>query len=386
VGEYVNGYVDFIGVGTVPSYGLKKGIVVDIESTVSSIKQAVKEAEAMANVVIGAVHVGIAGAHISSIQSHGVIPIKDNEISQKDIDKVIDAAQAVAIPMDREILHIVPIEYIVDGQDGIRDPRGMSGVRLEANVHIITGAVAAAQNLIKCCQKSGLDVLEIVLQPIASAEAVLTEDEKELGVGLIDIGGGTTDVALVKGGSVIHSAILGIGGNNFTHDISVGLRTPANEAERIKKEHGCVMVNLVDREKEVQVVYAGGRPPKSIPAYYLSEILQPRAEEIFEIIKMGLKRNNFHELIASGLVLTGGSAVMPGMIPLAESLLELPVRLGRPNVGGPIKSAINNPEFATSVGMVLHGAKQVSNVDKFKKGNVFKTIYKKMKSWFKGIF
>ncbi|RMD52516.1 MAG: cell division protein FtsA, partial [Nitrospirae bacterium] len=356
-----------------------------IEDTVNSIQKAIREAEEMANVEIGTVHVSIAGSHINSFRSHGVIPIKDDEISQKDIDKVIDAAQAVAIPFDREVLHILPIDYIVDGQDGIKDPRGMSGVRLETQVHIVTGAVAAVQNLIKCCQKSGLEVVDIVLQPIASAEAVLTEDEKDLGVGLIDIGGGTTDIALFKGGAIYHTAILGLGGSNFTHDIAVCLRTPSEEAERLKREYGCVLKNLVDPEKEIEVVYTGGRPPRNIPAHYLSEILQPRAEELFELIKMELTKDGYIEQIASGVVLTGGSSLMPGIVHLAESILGIPVRIGSPMCDGPLKSKLNSPEYATGVGMVIYGAKNESIGERFTKGNIFSKIFKKMKFWVKGI-
>jgi cell division protein FtsA len=384
VGEILDGEVQIIGMGTAPSYGLRKGVVVNIESTVESIRKAIKEAENTAGVQIGSVVVGIAGGHISSFQSHGVIPVKDTEITQKDIDRVIDAAQAVAIPFDREVLHILPVDYIVDGQDGIKDPRGMHGIRLESKVHIVTGAVTSVQNLVKCCQRQSLDVQDIVLEPLASAEAILTSDEKDLGAGIIDIGGGTTDIALFSGGTIRHSSIIGLGGNNFTHDIAVGLRTPSFDAEKIKVDHGCVLGSILKQDEEIEVTYTGGRPSRMIPRHYLAEILQPRAEELFEIIKMEIRKNNYHHLIASGMVLTGGSSQMAGIAQLAESMLELPVRTGQPFTKGPIKDVVNSPEFSTGVGLVIYGAHEMKKSERFIKGNLFKKIFTRMKSWVSG--
>jgi cell division protein FtsA len=384
VGEITDSGIEIIGLGTVPSHGLRKGVVVNIESTVESIRTAIKEAENSAGVEIGSVVVGIAGGHISSFQSHGVIPVKDTEITQKDIDRVIDAAQAVAIPFDREVLHILPVDYIVDGQDGIKDPRGMHGIRLESKVHIVTGAVTSVQNLVKCCQKQGLDVQDIVLEPLASAEAILTSDEKDLGVGIIDVGGGTTDIAIFNGGTIRHSSIISLGGNNFTHDIAVGLRTPTYDAEKIKIDNGCVLTSILQPEEQIEVTYTGGRPSRMIPRHYLAEILQPRAEELFELVKMEIRKNNHHHLIASGIVLTGGSSKMHGMAQLAENMLDLPVRTGMPVIKGPLKDIINGPEFSTGVGLVIYGANELKINERFSKGNLFNKIINRMKSWIMG--
>jgi cell division protein FtsA len=385
VGEAFNDHMDIIGMGIAESKGLRKGVVVNIEDTIDSIKQAIREAESTSNVEIGAVNLGVAGGHINSFHSHGVIPVKDNEITQKDLDRVVEAAQSVAIPFDREILHVLPMEYIVDGHDGIRDPRGMSGVRLEAKVHIITGAVTSVQNLIKCCQRTGLDVNDIVLQPIASAESVLNEDEKELGVGLVDIGGGTTDIAIFRGGTLIHTAVINIGGSNFTHDIAVGLRTPSAEAERIKKEYGSVLTSMVERDNEIEVTYAGGRPSRMIPGYYVAEILQHRGQEICEYISDEFKKKNYYDMIASGAVLTGGSSLMKGLIQMAESVLDMPVRIGKPTCQGTFADVVSSPEYSTAVGLVLYCYKESGSGARFQKGGVIRNVFGKMKYWVKGI-
>ncbi len=378
--------VDIIGVGSSPSKGLKKGVVVNIEATVESIKRAVKEAEAIAGVEVKAVHVGIAGGHINDFTSHGVIAVKEREIGQRDIDRVIDAAKAVAIPLDREILHVVPVGFAVDGQNGISDPAGMGGVRLEANVRIITGAVTSVQNLIKSCQRAGLDVIDVVLEPLACAEATLSREEKDLGVGLLDIGGGTTDIALFHGGNLCHTAVLTLGGNNFTNDVAIGLRVTASEAEKIKKNFGCSMVSMVGLDEEIGIVYPGDKPNRKVPRQYLIEILQPRAEELFYLIKEELTKSGFHGVMTSGVVLTGGAVLMQGMDVMAENILELPVRVGNPAGIGGITDIVCSPMYATGVGLVLYGARGIINEQKSGSGNIFNGVATKVKECVKGIF
>jgi len=378
--------VDIIGVGSTPSKGLRKGVVVNIENTVESIKKAVEEAEVMAGVEIKAVYVGIAGGHINSFPSHGVIAIKEREISNREIERAIDAAKAVALPLDREVLHVIPVGYVVDGQNGISDPRGMGGVRLEANVRIITGAVTLVQNLIKSCHRAGLDVIDIVLEPLASAEATLSQEEKDLGVGIVDVGGGTTDIALFHEGSICHTAVLTLGGSNFTNDIAIGLRVPATEAERIKKNYGCSLMSMVKQDEEIGITYAGDKPGRKIPRQHLIEILQPRAEELFYLVKEEIVRSGFHGIMTSGVVLTGGAALMQGMEVMAENILELPVRIGNPRGFGGITDIICNPMYATGAGLVLHGAKEIITEHKFSNGNIFYGVKTRMKGWVKGIF
>ena len=390
VGEVKDeGRIDIIGIGSHPSRGLRKGVVVNIESTVESIKKAVEEAELMAGVEINAVYAGIAGGHIKSFNSRGVIAIKDREISKTDIERVIDAAKAVAIPMDREVLHVLPQEFTIDDQDGIKEPLGMSGVRLEAEVHIVTGAVTSAQNIIKSCNRAGLDVLDIVLEPLASSHAVLTPEEKELGVAVVDIGGGTTDIAVFLEGGIWHTAVLAIGGNHLTNDIAIGLRTPAAEADKIKKKYGCALTNLVRDDETIEVASVGGRPPRVLSRQVLSEIIEPRVEEIFGLVLKELRKNSFEERIASGVVITGGSAIMDGMPDAAERVMELPARRGVPmNIGG-LVDVVNSPMYATGVGLVLFGAQQAGSgkarrglVD----GNLFSKILSRMRDWMEGFF
>ncbi len=378
--------VDIIGIGNFPSKGLRKGVVVNIESTVESIKKAVGEAEVMAGVEIKAVHVGIAGGHINSFPSHGVIAVREGEIGQREIYRVIDAARAVAIPLDREVLHVVPTGFVVDGQDEINDPRGMGGVRLEANVRIITGAVTSVQNLIKSCQRAELDVIDIVLEPLASAEATLSQEEKDLGVGIVDIGGGTTDIALFHGGNICHTAVLTLGGNNFTNDIAIGLRVPASEAERIKKDYGCSLISMVRQDEEIEIIYPGNRPSRKVPRQHLIEILQPRAEELFYLVKEEIVRSGFYGVMTSGMVLTGGAALMQGMDVMAENILELPVRVGSPAGIGGITDIVCSPMYATGVGLVLYGAREVITKQRFSNGNIFNGVMTKMKECVKGIF
>ncbi len=377
----IPGSIDIIGIGRAPSKGLRKGVVVDIESTVESIRRAVDEAEVMADIDIKAVCVGVAGGNINSFPSHGVIAVKEKEISQREVDRVIDAAKAVAIPLDREVLHVIPKGFVIDGQDGINDPRGMGGVRLEANVQIITGAVTSVQNLIKSCQKAGLNIMDIVLEPLASAKATLSQDEKDLGVGIVDIGGGTTDIALFHEGSICHTAVLTLGGNNFTNDIAIGLRIPASEAERAKKNYGCSMMAMVKQNDEIEVTYSGDRPGRKVPRQHLIEIIQPRAEELFYLVKEEIIKSGFYGVMTSGAVLTGGTALMDGMDAMAENILELPVRIGKPEGFGGITDIICNPMYATGAGLVLYGAKEIITEQKFSNGNIFNGVKTKMKDW-----
>lgn len=357
VGEVKDGgQVDIIGIGISPSHGLKKGVVVNIDSTVESVKKAVQEAELMAGVEINSVYVGISGSHIKGLNSRGVVAIKNKEVGQADIGRVIDAARAVNIPMDQQILHVLPQEFIIDDQDGIKEPLGMSGVRLEAKVHIITGAVTSIQNIVKSCSRAGLHVNDLVLQPLASSRAVLTAEEQELGVVVVDIGGGTTDMALFMEGSLWHTEVLPIGGNHFTNDIAIGLRTPASEAEKIKIKYGCAVSSLVKHEETLEVPSVGGRPPRLLSRQILAEIIEPRVEELFGMIQQRIKKTGFEDMFASGIVLTGGTALMDGIQDSAERLLGLPIRRGTPkNIGG-LMDVVNSPIYATGVGLVLHGA------------------------------
>jgi cell division protein FtsA len=382
------GRADIIGIGTSPSRGLRKGVVVNIESTVESIKKAVEEAELMAGVKINAVYAGIAGGHIKGFNSRGVIAVKEREVTQADVERVIDAAKAVAIPLDREVLHVLPQEFIVDDQDGIHDPLGMSGVRLEAEVHIITGAVTSAQNIVKSVNRSGLEVIDIILQPLASSEAVLTAEEKELGVVMVDIGGGTTDIATFVDGSIWHTAVLGIGGNHLTNDIAMGLRTPAGEAEKIKTRYGCALTSLVKEDETIEVPSVGGRPPRVLSRQLLSEIIEPRAEEIFGLVAEEIKRTGYEDMVASGIVITGGTAIMEGMVEVAERVLDLPVRRGVPqNVGG-LVDIVSNPMYATGVGLVQYALRNQNDRDlhRFSEGRLFFKVAGRMREWIKEFF
>lgn len=387
VGEMTERGMEIIGVGTHASQGLRKGVVINIESTVDSIKKAVEEAELMAGCEINSVFTGIAGGHIKGFNSHGIVAVKNKEVSQRDVDRVIDAAKAVAIPMDREVLHILPQEYVIDDQDGIKEPLGMSGVRLEAKVHIVTGAVTSAQNIIKCCNRTGLNVADMVLEPLASAEAVLTPEERELGVALIDMGGGTTDIALFHDGAVKHSAVLAIGGNHLTSDIAAGLRTPIGEAERIKQRYGYARTSMVTKEERVEVPSVGGRNSRTISRQILCEIIEPRLEEIFQLIRREIAKSGYEGTLASGIVMTGGSTLLPGMIEMAEGIFGAPVRLGVPvHVGGLI-DVVSSPIYATGVGLVLYGLKrQDKNFFRIRDDNVFGKVRNRMVDWFSEFF
>jgi cell division protein FtsA len=358
VGEMTEQGVEIIGVGSHPSQGLRKGVVINIEATVKSVKRAIEEAELMAGCEIHTVFTTISGGHIKAFNSHGIVAVKNKEVTQRDLERVIDAARAVAIPMDRDVLHVLPQDYIIDDQDGIREPLGMSGVRLEAKVHIVTGAATSVQNIVKCCNRTGLNVAEIVLAPLAVAEAVLTDEERELGVVLIDIGGGTSDIAVYHDGTVKHTAVIGIGGNHITNDIAAGLRTPFNDAERIKQRYGYAKASMVDGDERVDVPGVAGKGPNSVSRQILCEIIEPRLDEIFELVQKEIAKSGYEGSLTSGLVVTGGSMLLPGAVEMAERCFGLPVRLGSPAHVGGLVDIISNPTYATGVGLVLYGMKR----------------------------
>jgi cell division protein FtsA len=386
VGEVSHGEINIIGTGTSPSIGLRKGVVVNIESTVESIKKAVEEAELMAGCEISSVYAGIAGGHITGFNSRGIVAIKGPEITQNDVDRVIDAARAVAIPMDREVIHVLPQEYIVDEQTGIQNPVGMAGVRLEAKIHIVTGAVTSAHNIVKCANRSGLDVCDIVLESLASGEAVLTNEEKELGTGLLDLGGGTSDLAIFSGKNIKHTFVLSLGGNNLTNDIAIGLRAPLLEAEKIKTKFGTCLSTNINSDDTIEVPGMGGREPRKLPRQILGEILEPRMEEIFTLVQREIYRAGMENNINSGVVITGGTALLDGIIDVAESIFNLPTRLGRPTGISGLVDVVNNPMYATGVGLVLYGARmQPSKKFRIRDKNIFNGITSRMKKWFKDV-
>lgn len=387
VGEVVEDGVDIIGVGTAPSRGLRKGVVINIESTVESIRKAVEEAEAVCGMEISSVYTGIAGGHIRGINSHGICALRDREVRAADVDKAIDAAQAVAIPLDREVIHVIPQEFVVDEQDGIKDPVGMSGVRLEAKVHIVTAAVTSAQNIVKCCNRAGLNVNDIILEQLAAAESSLTQEEKDLGVILIDMGGGTTDLAVFSGGSLVHTSVLSLGGNHITNDIAVGLRTPAIEAEKIKKRYGCALSSMVGLEETIEVASVGGRSDRILSRQILSEIIEPRVEEIFTLVKQEIAKSGFEDLMASGVVLTGGSMLLEGMPELVEQVFNLPVRRGVPKGIGGLVEVVKSPLYATGVGLVLYGSRhQGARIFQNREDNVYHRVKDRMREWIEEIF
>ena len=386
VGEATDNSINIIGIGTHPSIGLRKGVVVNIEATVKSIKKAVEEAELMAGCEISSVYAGIAGGHITGFNSKGIVAIKGTEITQKDIDRVTDAARAVAIPMEREVIHVLPQEYIVDDQIGIQNPIGMAGVRLEAKIHIVTGAVTSAHNIVKCVNRAGLDVADIVLEPLASAEAVLTVEEKELGAALLDLGGGTTDLAVFAENNIKHTSVLSIGGNNLTNDVAIGLRAPLNEAEKIKKKYGSCISKNISTEETIEVPGMGGRDSKKLPRQILGEIIEPRMEEIFMLIKREIYKSEMEHIIASGLVLTGGASQLNDLPELAESIFDVPTRLGKPRGITGLVDVVNNPMYSTGVGLVLYGAKnRAIKKIRIRDRNIFNRILGIMKKWFKEV-
>lgn len=379
--------VEIIGIGSHPSRGLKKGVVVNIESTVQSIQRAVEEAELMAGCQIHSVFAGIAGSHIRSLNSHGIVAIRDKEVTGADVERVIDAARAVAIPADQKILHILPQEFVIDSQEGIREPVGMSGVRLEAKVHMVTGAVSAAQNIIKCVRRCGLEVDDIVLEQLASSQAVLTDDEKELGVCLVDIGGGTTDLAVFTEGSIRHTAVIPIAGDQVTNDIAVALRTPTQHAEEIKIKYACALTQLASAEETIEVPSVGDRPARRLARQTLAEVVEPRYEELFTLVQAELRRSGFEDLCAAGVVLTGGSAKMEGSIELAEEIFHMPVRLGLPQRISGLVDVVRNPIYSTGVGLLLF-AQQNRNPGshEVRLDMGMDGVWRRMKSWFQGNF
>jgi cell division protein FtsA len=379
-----NNEIEVIGIGSAPSRGLKKGVVVNLESTVLSIQRAVEEAELMAGCTISSVFVGIAVSHIKSLNSHGIVAIKDKEVTQHDIDRVIDSARAVAIPADQKIIHILPQEFAIDMQDGIKEPVGMSGIRLEARVHMVTGSVSAAQNIIKCIRRCGLEVDDIVLEQLASCMSVLTDDEKDLGVCLIDIGGGTTDIAVFADGSIKHTAVIPIAGDQVTNDIAVALRTPTQNAEDIKRKHACALTQMANIEESIEVASIGERPPRRISSQNLAEIIGPRYEELMLLVQAELRRSGYEDSIAAGMVLTGGSSKVKGLVELAEEIFHIPVRIGIPQHVMGLTEVIQNPIYSTGVGLLLYGKERFASSGGM--DNEGEGVFAKMKNWFQGNF
>jgi cell division protein FtsA len=387
VGEVRPEGIEIIGMGSHPSEGLRKGVVINIEQTVNSIKEAVEEAETMAGCEISSVYTGIAGGHLKGFNSHGVIALKEKEVTKKDIERVIEAASAVAIPMDREVIHTLVQEFIVDDQGEIMDPLGMSGVRLEAKVHMVAGAVTSAQNIIKCANRAGLDVCNIVLESLASSEAVLSKEERNLGTALLDFGGGTTDMAVFSKGAVKHTSVLALGGDNLTYDIAVGLRTPKAEAEKIKIKYGCGLSSLIGKDETIEVPGVGGRRPRTLSRQIIGEILEPRVEEIFYLIYNELVRSGYDDQISSGVVVTGGSAELPGITEMAEQIFNASARIGYPQGVNGLLEVVNKPMYATAVGLVIYGAKTAKKPRKFRirDRHIFERVLNRMKKWFEDV-
>jgi cell division protein FtsA len=381
-----SGEIDIVGIGSHPSRGLKKGVVVNIESTVQSIQRAIEEAELMAGVQIHSVFTGVAGSHVRSINSHGIVAIKDREVTTADVDRVIDAARAVAIPADQRTLHILPQEFVIDGQEGIREPIGMAGVRLEAKVHLITGAVSAAQNIIKCVRRCGLEVDDIILEQLASAYSVLTEDEKDLGVCLVDIGGGTTDIAVFCEGAIRHTSVIPIAGDQVTNDIAVALRTPTQHAEEIKIKYACALRQLANPDETIEVPGVGEREPRKLSRMTLIDVVEPRYAELLDLVAAELRRSGYEDLIAAGVVLTGGSAKMEGVVELAEEIFNMPVRLGVPQYVGGLADVVRNPIYATGVGLLLFGHANRESGREFFGEHGIGGLWQRMMDWFKGNF
>ncbi|HXF66883.1 MAG TPA: cell division protein FtsA [Burkholderiales bacterium] len=381
------GGFEIIGMGSHPSRGLKKGVVVNIESTVGAIQRALEEAELMADCKIREVYAGIAGSHIRSFNSQGMVAVKDKEVAQTDIERVIDTARAVQIPNDQQILHVLNQEFIIDGQEDVREPLGMSGVRLEVKVHIVTGAVSAAQNIVKCVRRCGLEVRDLVLQPLASALAVISEDEKDLGVALVDIGGGTTDVAVFTHGAIRHTAVIPIAGDQITNDIAMALRTPTRDAEEIKERYGCALSQLADPQDMVEVPGLGERGPRQLSRKTLAEVIEPRVEELYSLVQAELRRSGYEELLSSGVVITGGTSVMQGMVELGEEIFHMPVRVGHPNYHGALAEYVRHPRFSTGVGLLLAGLQQHRQRELARlQGGSLRQVLERMKSWFTGNF
>ncbi len=386
VGEVTrDGEVDVVGLGSHPSRGIKRGVVVDIESTVQSIQRAVEEAELMAGCEIRSVFAGIAGSHISSLNSHGIVAIRDQEVTEGDVERVLDAARAVAVPADQKILHVLPQDYIIDGQEGIRHPVGMSGIRMEARVHVITGSASAAQNITKCVARCGLLVDDLIVQQLASGYAVLTEDETDLGVALVDMGAGTTDLAVFTHGAIRHTSVIPVAGDQVTNDIAVALRTPTQHAEEIKIKYACALRQLASAEETIQVPSVGDRPSRRLARQTLAEVVEPRYEELFSLVHAELRRSGFEDLVPAGVVLTGGASKMEGVADLAEEVFHMPVRIGKPQYVSGLSDVVSNQIHSTGVGLLLYGARS-DHVPTSGYGTAGDTGWERIKSWFRGEF
>src|SRR5512141_1662503 len=381
-----DGTLEVLGMGSHESRGLKKGVVVNIESTVAGIQRALEEAELMADCKIASAFTGIAGSHIRSFNSTGMVAVKDREVSVADVERAVETAKAVNIPTDQQILHVLRQEFIIDGQEDVREPVGMSGVRLEVKVHMVTGAVSAAQNIVKCVRRCGLDVNDLILQPLASSRAVLSDDERDLGVCLVDIGGGTTDLAIFTHGAIRHTAVIPIAGDQITNDIAMALRTPTAEAEEIKIRSGCALRQLADPDELVEVPGIGDRGSRQLSRQTLAEVIEPRVEELFSLIQKVLRESGYEELLSSGLVLTGGSSVMRGMVELGEEIFHMPVRLGTPRYAGGLAEVVKHPRFATAIGLLLEGQSQTQRGIQALQGASFRQILSRMKEWFQRNF
>jgi cell division protein FtsA len=381
-----DGRLEIIGMGSNDSKGLKKGVVVNIEATVGAIQRALEEAELMADCKITRIFTGIAGSHIRSFNSTGMVAVKDKEVTPLDIARAIETARAMPIPTDQQVLHILTQEFLIDGQDGIREPLGMSGVRLEVKVHIVTGAVSAAQNIVKCVRRCGLEVSDLILQPLASSIAVLSDDEKELGVALVDIGGGTTDIAIFREGAIRHTAVIPIAGDQVTNDIAMALRTPTPEAELIKLRHGCALRQLADPEERIEVPGLGDRAPRQLSRQTLAEVIEPRVEELYTLVQQVLRQSGFEELLSSGIVLTGGSSVMQGMLELGEEIFHMPVRLGVPRYAGGLAEVVQSPRYATAMGLLLEGQSQIERGILARQSGSFRSTLRRMREWFQRNF
>jgi len=381
-----DGALEILGMGSHESKGLKKGVVVNIEATVQAIQRALEEAELMADCRIPSAFVGIAGSHIRSFNSTGMVAIKDREVTALDVERAMDTARAVNIPTDQQILHVLRQEFIIDGQDGVREPIGMSGVRLEVKVHMVTGAVSAAQNIVKCVRRCGLEVNDLILQPLASARAVLSDDETDLGVCLVDIGGGTTDVAIFTQGAIRHTAVIPIAGDQITNDIAMALRTPTADAESIKVSRGVALRQLADANQMIEVPGIGERAPRAMSRQTLAEVIEPRVEELFSLVQQVLRESGYEELLSSGVVLTGGSSVMQGMVELGEEVFHMPVRVGIPRYAGGLAEVVRNPRYATAVGLLHEGVAQVRQGHRGRQGGSFRSVLARMREWFQRNF
>lgn len=387
VGEVTNTGIDIIGMGSAPSEGLRKGVVVNIESTVESIKKAVDEAEFMSGCEITSVYVGISGSHIKSSNGHGIVAIQGREVDQTDVKRALDAAKAISIPLDREMLHVLPQYYIIDEQDGVKNPVGMSGVRLEAKVHIVTSSITSTQNIVKSVNRVGLDVEEIILEQLATSDAVVSADEKELGVALVDIGGGTTGIAVYHEGHIKHTAVLTVGGSYLTNDISIGLRTPIVEAEKIKIKYGCANTFMIPQSETIDVASVGGREARKVSRQILGEIIEPRMEEILTLVQKELVKSGLEDLVAAGIVLTGGTSLLEGVPELTERIFNMPVRRGYPIGIGGLTDIVNSPIYATGVGLVIHGSRRLAkNARKKKEKGFAQRTVNKAKKWFEEFF